>query len=206
MTWARWILLMSAVLLFEADAPSAAAVDLSTLTPEGFFRTVSRIAEQSGPRIGVIIREDYPTLPNDVTHLVARQYPRLYADVYNLLNIQYPLLYSEAADYTLKHSPSTYLAFQQDLISRKSEIVSGKTSPADLFWGRIEQQPRLKIELMSYLSEKHPDLPLRILSRVDQEYPMLKVDLFRLVVSRYPGLIWETGKIWTLETLNELRR
>jgi hypothetical protein len=130
----------------------------------------------------------------------------LYADIYNLLNSQYPRLYSEAADYTFNHSPLTYRAFQQDLVGRRSEIAAGKVSPGDLFWGRIEQQPPLKIEVMSYLSEKHPELPLRILSRVDQEYPMLKIDLFRLVASRYPGLIWETGKIWTLETLNEMRR
>jgi hypothetical protein len=198
--------LIATVLLTGADAGSASAADLSILTPEGFFQTVNRIAEQSGPKIALVIQEDYPTLPTDVTNLVAHQYPQLYADIYNLLNSQYPRLYSEAADYTFNHSPLTYRAFQQDLVGRRSEIAAGKVSPGDLFWGRIEQQPPLKIEVMSYLSEKHPELPLRILSRVDQEYPMLKIDLFRLVASRYPGLIWETGKIWTLETLNEMRR
>jgi len=206
MSFAKMRLLIAMVLVTGADAGSAAAADLSILTPEGFFQTVNRIAEQSGPKIGLVIQEDYPTLPADVTDLVAHQYPKLYADIYNFLNTQYPQLYSEAADYTFNHSALTYRAFQQDVIGRKSEITSGKMSPADLLWVRIEQQPPLRIEVMSYLSQKHPELPLQILSRVDQEYPMLKVDLFRLVVTRYPGLIWETGKIWTLETLNEIRR
>jgi len=198
--------LIATVLLTGAVAGSAAAADFSILTPEGFFQTVNRIAEQSGPKIGLVVEEKYPTLPSDVTDLVAHQYPKLYADIYNLLNTQYPQLYSEAADYTFDHSALTYRAFQQDLIGRKSEIAAEKISPGDLFWGRIEQQPPLNVEVMSYLSQKHPELPMLILSRVDQEYPMLKVDLFRLVVTRYPGLIWESGKIWTLETLSEMRR
>jgi hypothetical protein len=206
MPLAKFSFLIATVLLTGTVAASAAAADFSILTPEGFFQTVNRIAEKSGPKIGVIIQEDYPTLPADVTELVAHQYPKLYADIYNLLNTQYPQLYSEAADYTFTHSVLTYRAFQQDLIGRKSELAAGKANPGDLFWGRIEQQPPLKIEVMSYLSQKHPELPLLILSRVDHEYPMLKVDLFRLVVTRYPGLIWESGKIWTLETLSEMRR
>ena len=199
-------LLIATVLLTGSVAGSASAADFSVLTPDGFFRTVNRIAEQSGSKIGSVVEEKYPTLPSDVTDLVAHRYPKLYADIYNLLNTQYPQLYSEAAAYTFNHSALTYRAFQQDLIARKSEIALGKVNPGDLFWGRIEQQPPLKIEVMSYLSQKHPELPMLILSRVDHEYPMLKVDLFRLVVTRYPGLIWESGKIWTLETLNEMRR
>ena len=173
-------------------------------TSDSFFQALKHVAERSMTRVGAMVSQDYPTLPKDVTRLVINKYPRLQDDVLAHLNRKYPKLYSDAVLYVSKQSSRTYQAFQQDVLRNKDRIKKGKTTPADLFWLRVDQDPRLKIEVMTHLDHLYPQLKFDILSRVDRSYPALKRDLFKLMVNKYPGFLLKFTKIWANESFDEI--
>ncbi len=199
-------LIVLTIVILGLPPAHAQAAGLSILTPDGLFRVVSQVAEQSGPRIGSMVNQDYPRLPYDVTQIVVGRYPRLHADIYEYIHEKYPALSLEAQAYIYKRSLLVYREYQSDLVVRKPDIAAGRFSPSDLFWARVERYPALKLELINHLDRLHPELKFHILSRVDQQYPALKLDLFKLVVTHYPGLIWKVAKIWTDETIETLRK
>jgi hypothetical protein len=176
----------------------------SNWTPEGLFHAVNRVATRSITRVSAMVSQDYPAFPGDVSRIVKTKYPRLQDEVQTYFDRKHPKLYSEALLYVSKHSPSTYRVFQQDLVRNKVRIETKKTTPQDLFWFRVEKNPRLKIAVMGHLDRLHPQLKFDILSRVDRNYPALKQDLFKLVVKEYPGLLWKFTVIWADEGFNEV--
>lgn len=200
----RWTSLFLAFLIVGLSALKAAGAQQPFWTPDGFFQALKHVAERSMPRVSAMVGQDYPALPKDVTRLVVTKYPRLQDDVLTHLNRKYPKLYSDAVVYVSKQSPRTYQAFQQDVLRNKDRIKKGKTTPADLFWSRVEQDPRLKIAVMTHLDRLYPQLKFDILSRVDRSYPTLKRDLLKLMVNEYPGFLLKFTKIWANESFDEI--
>lgn len=179
-----------------------AAADPSIFSAEGFFSTITRIAERSGPRIGSLIGRSYPEFPSDIAELVGRKYPSLRDEIYVDLNNSYPGLYEEASGFIRRESPPTYEAHRKDLIKRKKDILAGRVGPSDLLWARLEENPALKVRVMGELDKKHPEIKFKILSRIDRQYPALKIDLFNLIVTRYPDMVWDIAKIAAAEAVN----
>jgi hypothetical protein len=198
----RSLLLTTLIMGLSGSGPVLA--DQSFWTPDGFFQALKRVAMRSMTRVSTMVSQDYPALPRDVTQLVATKYPRLQKEVQAYIDRKYPKLYSEALVYVSQHSPQTYQVFQQDLVRNKDRIRQGRTTPQDLFWFRVEQDPRLRIAVMTHLDRLYPQLKFDILSRVDRNYPAFKQDLFKLVVKEYPGFLLKFTKIWADESLNEV--
>jgi hypothetical protein len=195
----RLILLMVILL---GPGSFIAAADPSIFSAEGFFSTITRIAERSGPRIGSLIGRSYPEFPSDIAELVNRKYPSLRDEVYVQLNSGYPGLYEEALGYIRRESPSTYEAQRKDVIERKKDILAGRVGPSDLLWARLEKDPALKVRVMGELDKKHPEIKSKILSRIDKQYPALKIDLFNLIVTQYPDMVWDVAKMAAAEAVN----
>lgn len=182
------------------------AVPSSLFSPDGFFDAISRIAVRSAPRIGTVVGQDYPALPDDVTELVLTRYPRLHEDLYRTVERRYPSLYNEALRYVHRRHPGFYAGFQSDLVREKKTIESGRQKPSDLFWAKLDQQHKIRIDVWTHLDGLHPEIKLDVLNRVNRNHPGLKADLFKLVASRYPGIIWEVGKILAAETVDEIKK
>jgi len=196
----RWIFILYTVILLGPGSFKAAA-DPSIFSAEGFFDTVTRISERSGPEIGSLIGRSYPDFPSDVAELVDRKYPSLRDEVYVQIN-GYPGLYKEALGYIRRESPSTYEIHRKDVIKRKEDIRAGRVAPSDLLWARLEEEPALKVQVIGELDKNHPEIKSKILSRIDNRYPALKTDVFNLIITRYPGMVWDVAKIGANQAVN----
>jgi hypothetical protein len=205
MRFPRWIL-AAVTVIFLWPGNFKAGADTSIFSADGFFDTVTRIAEHSGRQISSLIGRDYPEFPSDIAALVDKKYPSLREEVYIHLNTAYPGLYKEALRFIRRESPDIYQKHVDDVIHSKKDIIAGRIGPSDLLWNRLEDDPGLKVRVMAELDKTHPEIKLKILSRIDKRYPALKVDLFNLIVRKYPDMVWDVAKIATNEAVNELGR
>jgi hypothetical protein len=201
MRYPKWSPTLLMVILLGPGSFKAVA-DPSVFSADGFFHTITQIAERSGPRISSLISRSYPEFPSDIAELVGRKYPSLRDEVYVDLDNGYPGLYKEALEYIRRESPSTYEAHRKDVIKRKKDLLAGRVGPSDLLWARLEKDPALKTRLMGELDKKHPEIKFKILSRIDKQYPALKIDLYSLILTQYPDMVWDVAKIAAAEAVD----